>query len=148
MTDVYVYRFTMRDRVSGEVYSPKYRATLAAIRHIGEPIMESQIVADRTEVDADGFLRADATGGSHLATDLSIEIKSLQLRADSRDSTASALDATTDGVDKYMLQLESRELRNQARKLQEGRDPQPRDEAAEAADAAAFARFRSASKAR
>jgi hypothetical protein len=98
---------------------PKLRATLAAIKHIGQPVMESQIVADHTEVDHDGFLSSHHTVDSRSSSEITLEIRSLRLRADSRDSAALAMNETTEGQDKYMLQLESRELRNQARKLQE-----------------------------
>jgi hypothetical protein len=50
--------------------------------------------------------------------DLTNEINSLNLRAAARDSEALNLDEATSGADKYMLQLESRELRKQAQKLQ------------------------------
>jgi hypothetical protein len=46
------------------------------------------------------------------------EIKSLNLRAASRDAEALDLDEDASGARKYMLQLESRELRKQAQLLQ------------------------------
>jgi hypothetical protein len=101
--------------------SPKLRATLAAIKLIGQPVMESQIVADHTEVDHDGFVSASDSFDAEPMSEITVEIRSLQLRADSRDTKALTLNETTEGQDKYMLQLESRELRSQARKLEHGR---------------------------
>jgi hypothetical protein len=49
---------------------------------------------------------------------LTDEINSLYLRAAARDSEALNLDDATSGAHKYMLQLESRELRKQAQVLQ------------------------------
>jgi hypothetical protein len=121
MTDAYIYYFTVRDGVTGESVRSQRRATLAAIKRIGEPVMESQIVADITEIDPDGFAIDDASDGSPPPSDVTSEIRSLQLRADSRDSKALTLNETTEGGDKYMLQLESRELRSQAQKLHNAR---------------------------
>ena len=78
--------------------------------------MESQIVVDDTELDADGFLlRAGIS--THAIDNLWSEIRSLGLRAESRDTEALTLNESTEGQLKYMLQLESRELRGQARRL-------------------------------
>jgi hypothetical protein len=126
LTDAYIYYFTVRDSATGEVVRSQRRATLAAIKRIGEPVMESQIVADITEIDADGFAierfgAHGASDGSAPPGDVTSEIRSLQLRADSRDSKALLLNETTEGEDKYMLQLESRELRTQAQKLHNAR---------------------------
>jgi hypothetical protein len=76
-------------------------------------IMESQLVVDRSELDENGFLITGAVN------DLSFQIGSLERRAASRDGEASKLNDGDEGRDKYMLSLESRELRNQARKLNE-----------------------------
>ncbi len=129
MTDAYIYYFTVRDGVTGEIVRSQRRATLAAIKRIGEPVMESQIVTDITEIDPDGFAIDDSSDSSPPPGDVTSEIRSLTLRADSRDSKALTLNETTEGGDKYMLQLESRELRSQARKLHNARgastaDPQ------------------------
>jgi hypothetical protein len=121
LTDAYIYYFMVRDDVTGEIVRSRRRATLAAIKRIGEPVMESQIVADITEIDPEGFAIDDASDGSPPPGEVTSEIRSLQLRADSRDSRALALNETTEGEDKYMLQLESRELRSQAQKLHNSR---------------------------
>jgi hypothetical protein len=121
LTDAYIYYFTVRDGVTGEAVLSERRATLAAIRRIGEPVMESQIVADISEIDADGFAIGEAADGSPPPGDVTSEIRSLQLRAESRDIRALMLNEATDGEDKYMLQLESRELRTQAQRLHNAR---------------------------
>jgi hypothetical protein len=121
LTDAYIYYFTVRDGITGEGVRSQRRATLEAIKRIGEPVMESQIVADITEIDPDGFAIDGASNGSPPPGDVTSEIRSLTLRADSRDVKALTLDETTEGGDKYMLQLESRELRSQAQKLHNAR---------------------------
>ncbi len=121
MTDAYIYYFTVRNSATGEVVRSQRRATLAAIKRLGEPVMESQTVADISEIDPDGFATGCDCGGSPPSNDDTNEIRSLQLRADSRDSKALMLNETTEGGDKYMLQLESRELRIQAQKLHNAR---------------------------
>ena len=78
--------------------------------------MESQLVVDQSELDADGFLLRFAIS-THAIDNLWSEIRSLGLRAESRDTEALKLNESTEGQRKYMLQLESRELRAQARKL-------------------------------
>jgi len=118
MTDVYVYRFTSRDGPSDEDARPRRRATLEAIKDIGDPIMESQIVVDDAELDANGFFWGSVANDSHATADVTNEIKSLNLRAASRDAEALNLDEAAGGAHKYMLQLESRELRKQAEMLQ------------------------------
>jgi hypothetical protein len=125
LTDAYIYYFLLRDGVTGQIARSQRRATLAAIKRIGEPIMESQIVADITEIDGDGFAIDDVCDGSPPPGDVTGEIRSLQLRANSRDVKALALNETTEGEDKYMLQLESRELRSQAQKLHNARGVLP-----------------------
>jgi hypothetical protein len=117
MTDVYIYRFTCRDGPPDEDVRSRRRATLEAIKDIGDPIMESQIVVDDAELDANGFFCGSVANDSHPTAEVTNEIKSLNLRAASRDAEALNLDEAAGGADKYMLQLESRELRKQAEKL-------------------------------
>jgi hypothetical protein len=121
MTDRYVYYFTTLDRQTGENIRSECRATLRAIEGKGEPLMESQIVVDHTELDHNEFLLGIAGENSDRTSDLMHEIRSLELRADSRDSGALTLDAGTEAENKYMLSLESRELRKQARELRQQR---------------------------
>jgi hypothetical protein len=141
LTDAYIYYFIARDRVTGELVRSQRRATLAAIKRIGVPIMESQIVADITEIDGDGFAVDGLADGSPPPGDVTSEIRSLQLRADSRDVKALALNETTEGEDKYMLQLESRELRSQAQKLHNARGASAADAPGPASGPADFADF-------
>jgi hypothetical protein len=49
------------------------------------------------------------------------QIRSLERRANSRDSEALKLNESTEGERKYMLSLEGRELRNQAQRLKKQR---------------------------
>jgi hypothetical protein len=130
MADVYVYRFTGWDGPT-KSNSENRRATLETIKEIGDPIMESQIVVDDGELDSSGFLWGSVANDPTPAQDLTNEINSLHLRAASRDSEALNLDEASGGAQKYMLQLESRELRKQAKKLQ--RQPQPQRQSAFAA---------------
>jgi hypothetical protein len=121
MTDVYVYYFLRSHGPAGEKSLSKRRATLATIKDMGEPVMESQIVVDHTEVDGNGFLIGGVDNESHPADESWAQIRSLERRAHSRDCEALLLTEGTDGARKYMLSLESRELRSQARKLRNHR---------------------------
>jgi hypothetical protein len=116
MTDTYVYHFLRLCRSNGQSILSRRRATLKAIKSIGEPVMESQIVVDHTEVDSDGFLIGEVSGDSPM-DELWAQIRSLEKRANSRDTEALAMDESTNGAMKYMLRLESRELRAAALRL-------------------------------
>ena len=118
MSDVYVYYFTVWDSKTGEsVLSAPRAATLAAIKALGNPVMDSQIVCDHTELDGDGFLNPYVCDDSPAVAELSAQIRSLILRAESRDSEGLDLGDSTDGDRKYLLRLESRALRNQAQRM-------------------------------
>jgi len=117
MTDMYVYHFMRCRGPAGEEILSKRRATLETIKGKGEAIMESQIVVDHREVDGNGFVIGGINDESRPMDDLWTQIRSLELRAKSRDSDALQLDEGTDGASKYMLRLESRELRSQAKRL-------------------------------
>jgi hypothetical protein len=134
MADVYVYRFTGWDGPS-QPDAKSRRATLETIKEIGDPIMESQIVVDDGELDSDGFFCGSVANDPDPAEDLANEIHSLNLRASARDSEALKLDEAAGGADKYMLQLESRELRKQAQKLQRHQNQQRHAESAAAVSA-------------
>ena len=97
------------------------RATLEAIKGKGEAVMESQIVVDHTEVDGNGFLIDGIDNESHPMDELWAEIRSLERRANSRDSEALTLNESGEGARIYLLRVESRELRNQAQKLRKRR---------------------------
>jgi hypothetical protein len=116
MSDVYVYHF-VRCGPTGENVLSKRRATLETIKGRGEAIMESQIVVDHTEVDGNGFLIGGIDNESHPMDERWAEIRSLERRANSRDSEALTLNESGDGARIYLLRVESRELRNQAQKL-------------------------------
>jgi hypothetical protein len=115
MCDAYVYYFMVCKDATGENTLSKRPATLEAIKCKGEPIMESQFVVDDSELDGHGYFNARVGRGSHAVNDLSAQIWSLEVRAASRDLEASKLNDSTEEKDKYMLNLESRELRGQAR---------------------------------
>ncbi|HEY0800317.1 MAG TPA: hypothetical protein VGD54_05700 [Steroidobacteraceae bacterium] len=118
MTDVYVYRFTGWVGQPNENVPSKRLATLETIKQMGDPIMESQIVVDDAELDAHGFFRGRVANDSHPIEDVSKQIRSLTRRAESRDAEALMINEGAGGAHKCMLQLESRELRKQAQKLQ------------------------------
>ena len=79
--------------------------------------MESQIVVDQTEVDLNGFLVGGVGNDAHPMDELWVQIRSLERRANSRDSEALTLNENAEGDHMYMLRLESRELRHQAQRL-------------------------------
>lgn len=120
MTDVYVYCFIERDGPAQTNGHTRPRATLETIKAIGDPIMESQIVVDDAELDSRGFFMGSVANDSRPSEDVGNEIRSLNLRAAARDREAMILadDDAAGAAQKYMLQLESRELRKQAKKLQ------------------------------
>ena len=120
MTDVYVYRF-MRRGPAGENILSERRATLETIDGKGKAVMESQIVVDHTQLDGNGFLIGGADTLSHPMDELWAEIRSLERRANSRNSEALTLDEAGEGARIYMLSLESRELRNQAQRMRKQR---------------------------
>ena len=130
MADVYVYRFTGWEELRPD--AKKRRATLETIREIGDPIMESQIVVDEAELDSHGFFCGSVANDPDPTEDLANEISSLNLRADARDCEALKLDEASGGAQKYMLQLESRELRKQAHKLQRQQNQQRQSDLAAA----------------
>ena len=121
MADAYVYFFTALDRSSGKLARSTRLATLAAIKSRGKPIMDTQTTVDETELDAAGFLVGRSVGGSVPGDEMRGEIRSLNLRATSRDREALKLNDSTDGAPKYLLRVESRELRRQAGQMQQDR---------------------------
>ena len=114
MSDVYIYHFIPMNGEEREKPFSTRRGTLAAIKGRGEPVMETQIVVDHTELDQEGFLAARDGNDSNELDGVASEICSLEKRAASRDTAALA---STDGIERYMLSLESSELRKQARAL-------------------------------
>jgi hypothetical protein len=118
MCDVYIYYFKTSNGPNGKNILSTRPATLDAIKGRGEPVMESQIVVDHTELDADGFLVAAIGNDSNATGDIAYQIWSLEVRAASRDNAALV---SADRIEQYMLSLESRELRKQARELKSRR---------------------------
>ncbi len=116
MSDVYIYYFIASNDEQTAMVSAR-PATLEAIKTRGTPIMHTQLVVDHSQIDAEGFLLA-AANDSCLFDNVAAEIRSLEARAASRDTEANA---STDGIEQYMLRLESRELRKQARSLKSRR---------------------------
>jgi hypothetical protein len=140
MTDVYVYYF-MRCGPHGDNVLSKRRATLQTIAGRGEAVMESQIVVDHTEVDGDGFLIGGVGNESHPMDELWAQIRSLERRAESRDSEALKLDESAEGELKYVLRLESRELRREAQRLRKQRADAMPGELGNQIDAQVFVQF-------
>jgi hypothetical protein len=117
MTDRYVYYFTGLAGSAGANTMSARPATLEALKGVGEPVMDSQLVVDDTELDRNGFLILGLRDQSPTPDDLTAQINSFELRAASRDREALELNDGADDKEKYMLSLESRELRSQARSL-------------------------------
>lgn len=117
MSDVYVYHFYPFG-VGGEGRSRSlFAATLTAIHQVGTPIMDSQVVVDASQLTAEGYLLPSIGFGSPALTQLSAEIKSLEMRVAARDLLAHSMDSKTDEAAIYMLRLESRHLRREAQSL-------------------------------
>lgn len=136
MSDVYIYHFITPAGEDGESRMSARPATLEAIKSRGTPLMDTQIVVDHSEVGPDGFLIAGAANDSAALNEFAAQIASLHARAASRDDEAIA---NTNDAEQYMLSLESRELRKQARHLHIERSELLASEARDRADAAAFA---------
>jgi hypothetical protein len=141
MTDVYVYYFMRCRGPVGENILSKRRATLEAIKGKGKAVMESQIVVDHTEMDGSGFLMGGIGNESNPEDELRAEIRSLERRANSRDSEALELSESAEGAQIYLLHLESRELRNQARALKKERADLMTSELTKRSDAQVFVHF-------
>jgi hypothetical protein len=117
VSDVYVYHF-YPFAVDGKGRSRSlFSATLTAIDNVGSPIMESQAVVDASQLTEEGYLVPSTGFGSLAITQLSAEIKSLEIRAAARDLLAHSMDSKADEAAIYMLSLESRHLRRQAQRL-------------------------------
>jgi hypothetical protein len=115
MADIYVYYFSVRNRITGKVGSSKRRATLEAIGSLGEPVWESRLVVDSSEVDANGFLVSRQEISSDI-DEIWCEIRSLRLRAKSRAIEANRLGEADIGR-RQILCSESAELMMRANRL-------------------------------
>ena len=120
VADVLVYQFTTRDRDGRKTEASRRWATLEAIKRMGEPILATQIVVNHTEIDEEGILFRFGDA-SHLIDDLWAQIRSLNLRAESRDIESQGLDEAIEADRKNILIGESRELRTRARQLTQQR---------------------------
>ncbi len=120
MTDRYVYYFRRVGPNGASAFSGR-RATLETIKGIGEPLMESQIVVDHTEVDDNGFVIGHTDDESHSMDALWTQIQSLERRAHSRDHERLQLSERDDAQSRYSLSLESRVLRAQAQAFRKQR---------------------------
>jgi hypothetical protein len=139
MCDVYIYHFIMSNSQDGDNMLSTRPARIETIKDQGGvPVMESQMVVDDTELDGDGFLVAADGCDSHEINDIAAQIWSLEVRAASRDNEAIS---STDGIEKYMLSLESRELRKQARVLKSRRAELVANQLGFSNDATNFIRF-------
>ena len=118
MPDAFVYYFLIRDRSTGSLVSSKRRATLEAIKHRGEPLLESEMAVDDSEVDAMGFLTSRSVDGEDPTGGLWGEIRSLKLRAEAREREAMQLNEGNGRERKLILFEESRELRKRSEHLQ------------------------------
>jgi hypothetical protein len=117
MADVRVYRFVPHPTARLPALPSLGPATLDAISAIGHPIMESEFVVDSSELDARGFLASPVAFGSSEITALTTKIRSLELRAASRDRCAQSMRSDCDEEQVQMLNRESRCLRAQEREL-------------------------------
>jgi hypothetical protein len=142
MSDVYIYYFKTSTGPGGKNTLSRRLATLDAIKSRGEPVMESQIVVDHSELDENGFLVAGRSDSSAL-DDIAAQIWSLEVRAASRDNAALAC---ADGIERYMLSLESRELRKQARELKSRRTEKRAGKLSYRADSTNFMKFEAATE--
>ena len=115
--DAYVYRFKGLNGIGREGPDDNRRATLDTLKGMGDPVMESQTIVDQSELDQEGFFASNSSNESPSVGNVTAEIKSLGLRSKSRDFEARDLVDLCDGQRKYMLQLESRELVKQAKRL-------------------------------
>jgi hypothetical protein len=114
MSDVFVYYFMRAGAAGGEESLSNRRATLETIRGKGEAVMQSQQIVDHTELDPNGFVIGNPSNESHSVDELWPQIRSLELRAKSRDAEALKIAEGTDSAGRQKLQAESAELRNQA----------------------------------
>jgi hypothetical protein len=128
VADVSVYYFMRRNGPGGEQLLSNRRATLETIKNMGEALLPSVRIVDHTEVDGNGFLIGGASDESHPVDRLWPIIRSLELRAKSRDDEAQRIAEGTDSERKSMLRFESLELRNQARELRKRLDQMRADQ--------------------
>jgi hypothetical protein len=115
MADICVYYFSVRDRTTGKLGNSRRRATLEAIRGLGEPVVESRLIVDSSEVDTSGFLVSRQDMGSYV-DEIWCEIRSLRLRAKSRALEAKQL-TESEAERRQVLCSECLELMTRANRL-------------------------------
>jgi hypothetical protein len=82
MCDAYVYYFVTSNSQDGDNMLSTRPATLETIKDRGgDPVMESQMVVDHTQLDVEGFLVAAVSCDSHEINDLAAQIWYLEVRA-------------------------------------------------------------------
>jgi hypothetical protein len=140
MADVCVYQFTQRKGDADENTASGRWATLETINGKGEAILESRIVVNHTEIDGDGFLVRFGNASREI-DDLWAQIRSLKLRAQSRDWEALHLIESAATDRKRILGLESQELRDQAQRLTKYRTDLISEKLGRATDLDAFTQF-------
>jgi hypothetical protein len=117
MSDVSVFYFLRSSGAGDKKLLSKRRATLAAIKDRGEAVMQSRRIVDHTEIDGNGFLIGGASNESHPVDELWPRIRSLELRAESREVEALKIVDGVQGHRGQRLRDESLELRRQAQTL-------------------------------
>jgi len=137
MCDAYIYYFIASNGPHADILSAR-PATLEAIKSRGVPVMATQLVVDHSELDGAGFLVANLGDDSYAIRGISAEIVSLEARAASRDKEVIA---SADGIHQYMLSLESKELRKQARILRSRRSDSTTGESSIRPDSRDFINF-------
>ena len=141
MSDVYVYHFMRRGPAGEKILSRRW-ATLATINGKGEAVMESRIVVDHTEMDGNGYLVGRSGNESHPTDELWAQIRSLERRANSRDSEALILNESGEGARSCLLRVESKELRKEAQQLRKQRADSMVGELGNRIDSQVFVEFR------
>jgi hypothetical protein len=115
MADVCVYYFMRHGAPGDKAVLSQRRATLETIKYRGDAVLQSRRIVDHSEVDDNGFLIGGASDKSH--PELWPEIRSLELRAKSRDDEVLKIEGSTASARKQRLQRESLELSSLARIL-------------------------------
>jgi hypothetical protein len=106
VSDVHIFYFMIWDRATGGNVLFARPATLEAIMGRGEPVLESQMVVDHTDLDANGFLITGAGDDSPAFDD--------QAAQDGRDSEALESHRSAPGNDEYLHNPDSRAPRTQS----------------------------------
>jgi hypothetical protein len=109
VSDVHIFYFMVWDRATGGNVLFARPATLEAIMGRGEPVLESQIVVDHTDLDANGFLITGAGDDSPAFDD--------QTAQDGCDREMLESHRSAPGNADYLHDADSREPRTQSSPL-------------------------------